>query len=158
MAAHGAHAAAVSSNHSIGAAGQAVALNSSANSSLVNGTRFIDVEEDRIEPGWAVLLMYLMLVSCPGRACSGAGGSLQRQQQLSAARCCRRLSPLPPSVHDLGRADGAGNVAQGAQEVVRPGGLCVGAPQQQQQGLLRAAPPRLLPGGAHVHPHAQLLR
>jgi hypothetical protein len=28
-----------------------------------NGTRFIDVEEDRIAPGYAVLLMYIMLVS-----------------------------------------------------------------------------------------------
>jgi hypothetical protein len=30
---------------------------------ITNGTRFIDVEEDRIAPGYAVLLMYIMLVS-----------------------------------------------------------------------------------------------
>jgi hypothetical protein len=43
-------------------------LNATINGTLLagnatNGTRFIDVEEDRIAPGYAVLLMYIMLVS-----------------------------------------------------------------------------------------------
>jgi hypothetical protein len=42
-------------------------LNATINGTLLsgnatNGTRFIDVEEDRIAPGYAVLLMYIMLV------------------------------------------------------------------------------------------------
>lgn len=49
-------------------------LNATVNGTLLtgnatNGTRYIDVEEDRIAPGYAVLLMYIMLVSAaPGTA------------------------------------------------------------------------------------------
>jgi hypothetical protein len=39
-----------------------LALSGSLNGT-VNGTRFKDVEEDVIPPGYAVLLMYIMLVS-----------------------------------------------------------------------------------------------
>jgi hypothetical protein len=49
-----------------------------------NGTRFIDVEEDRIAPGYAVLLMYIMLVSARQEA-AAAAVCMQRQHEVIRA-------------------------------------------------------------------------
>ncbi|KAF8065963.1 rnf121 [Scenedesmus sp. PABB004] len=59
VALHAMNGSAANSMNGSGLAAGGWALNASANAT--NATAFIDVEEDRISPGWAVLLMYMML-------------------------------------------------------------------------------------------------
>jgi hypothetical protein len=60
---------------------------------VTNGTRFIDVEEDRIAPGYAVLLMYIMLVSARHEA--AAAPVCMRVQQGAIYQTSQLLRKIP---------------------------------------------------------------
>lgn len=54
------------------------------------GAGYIDVEADEIAPGYAVLLMYLMLVRGQGEGGGQQGGSRASRAVWTAVATCRR--------------------------------------------------------------------
>lgn len=74
-----------------------------------NGTiRYIDEEVDQISPGWAVLLMYLMLVRQLAPSCM----TLLRSG-MPNSRCCPA-----PAVHDPRGTNGTSAVEKETQTVL----------------------------------------